>query len=45
MIIDILQHALMITSFVFIMMLLIESINGQTQDRWQYPDADLYWRR
>jgi len=31
----ILRHALMITSFVFIMMLLIEYINVQTQGRWQ----------
>ena len=35
MIIEILRHALMITSFVFIMMLLIEYINVQTQGRWQ----------
>jgi len=32
---EILKHALMITSFVFIMMLLIEYINVQTQGRWQ----------
>ena len=35
MVIEILQQALMITSFVFIMMLLIEYINVQTQGRWQ----------
>jgi hypothetical protein len=35
MLLEILQHALMITSFVFIMMLLIEYINVQTQGRWQ----------
>ncbi len=32
---EILRHALMITSFVFIMMLLIEYINVQTEGRWQ----------
>ncbi len=31
----ILKHALMITSFVFIMMLLIEYINVQTRGKWQ----------
>jgi len=35
MIIEIVKHALMITSFVFIMMLLIEYINVQTEGRWQ----------
>ncbi len=35
MIIEIIQQALMITSFVFIMMLLIEYINIQTRGRWQ----------
>ena len=35
MIFGILQHALMIASFVFIMMLLIEYINVQTQGSWQ----------
>lgn len=35
MLLDIFKHALMITSFVFIMMLLIEYINVQTQGRWQ----------
>jgi len=33
--IDVLKHALMITSFVLIMMLLIEYINVQTRGRWQ----------
>ena len=35
MIIEITKHALMITSFVFIMMLLIEYLNVQTSGRWQ----------
>jgi hypothetical protein len=35
MLLGIFRHALMITSFVFIMMLLIEYINVQTQGRWQ----------
>jgi len=33
--IGVLKHALMITSFVLIMMLLIEYINVQTRGRWQ----------
>ena len=35
MIIEILKHALMITSFVFVMMLIIEYVNVQTQGSWQ----------
>jgi len=35
MLLDILNHALMITGFVFIMMLLIEYINVQTKGSWQ----------
>ena len=35
MVIEIIKHALMITSFVFIMMLLIEYLNVQTSGRWQ----------
>jgi len=35
MIIDTLQHALMITTFVLIMMLLIEYVNVNTRGRWQ----------
>ncbi len=35
MILDVLKHALMITSFVLIMMLLIEYINVQTRGSWQ----------
>jgi hypothetical protein len=35
MIIVVLKHALMITSFVLIMMLLIEYINVQTRGAWQ----------
>ncbi len=35
MMLDVLKHALMITSFVLIMMLLIEYINVQTHGAWQ----------
>ena len=35
MIIETLKHALMITSFVFVMMLIIEYVNVQTQGSWQ----------
>jgi len=35
MILEILKHAVLITSFVFIMMLLIEYINVQTHGSWQ----------
>ena len=35
MIIDILEHSLLITAFVFIMMLLIEYLNVQTKGSWQ----------
>ena len=35
MIVDIIKHTLMITSFVLMMMLLIEYINIQTQGKWQ----------
>ena len=35
MIISVIKHALMITSFVLIMMLLIEYINVQTRGSWQ----------
>ena len=35
MLIGVLKHALMITSFVLIMMLLIEYINVQTRGSWQ----------
>jgi len=43
MIIEIIKHALMITSFVFIMMLLIEYINVQTQGRWQDSLKNSRW--
>ncbi|NQU27504.1 MAG: arsenic efflux protein [Candidatus Marinimicrobia bacterium] len=43
MILGILEHALMITSFVFIMMLLIEYINVQTQGRWQEELKQSRW--
>ena len=32
---EILEHSLMITSFVFLMMIIIEYINVQTKERWQ----------
>ena len=35
MLIDVTKHALMITSFVLMMMLLIEYINVQTRGEWQ----------
>ena len=35
MVVEIFQQTLIITAFVFIMMLLIEYINVQTQGRWQ----------
>ncbi|GAI00212.1 unnamed protein product, partial [marine sediment metagenome] len=35
MIIETLKHALMITGFVFVMMLVIEYINVQTKGSWQ----------
>ncbi|MBD3223991.1 MAG: hypothetical protein GF313_04640 [Caldithrix sp.] len=45
MIFDIFKHALMITSFVFIMMLLIEYVNVQTEGRWQDLLKGSYWRQ
>ena len=35
MILEVLKHAILITSFIFVMMLLIEYINVQTQGSWQ----------
>lgn len=43
MLVEIFKHALMITSFVFIMMLLIEYINVQTQGRWQDTLKESRW--
>ncbi len=43
MIIPIFKHALMITSFVFIMMLLIEYINVQTRGSWQESLKNSRW--
>ena len=43
--IPILIHALMITSFVFIMMLLIEYINIQTKGSWQQKIQNSRWRQ
>ena len=42
-IIEILKHALMITGFVFIMMLLIEYINVQTRGSWQETLKKTRW--
>jgi len=35
MIVEAIKHALMITSFVFVMMLIIEYVNVQTRGQWQ----------
>ena len=43
MIIDTVQHALMITSFVFVMMLIIEYVNVQTKGDWQYSVKRSRW--
>ena len=43
MILGIFKHALMITSFVFIMMLLIEYINVQTKGSWQNILKNSHW--
>ena len=43
MIIDTIQHALMITSFVFVMMLIIEYVNVQTKGDWQYSVKRSRW--
>ena len=45
MIIEILSHTLMITSFVFIMMLLIEYINVQTHGKWKDSLQKSPWRQ
>ncbi|MBN2426482.1 MAG: arsenic efflux protein [Calditrichaceae bacterium] len=43
MVIEVVEHALMITSFVFIMMLLIEYLNVQTRGRWQESLKNNRW--
>lgn len=45
MLLDITKHALTITSFVFIMMLVIEYINVQTQGSWQEALKKNRWRQ
>jgi len=45
MIIDVFEHSLMITSFVFIMMFLIEYINVQTEGIWQEGIKDSCWKQ
>ena len=45
MILSIVQHAVTITSFVFIMMLLIEYVNVQTHGRWQEALKRGRWRQ
>ncbi len=40
---DIVQHALMITGFVFVMMLVVEYLNVLTQGSWQQTLAEYKW--
>lgn len=42
---DVLRHALMITGFVFVMMLIIEYINVQTKGLWQTNLAKSKWKQ
>jgi len=44
-IIEVLKHALMITGFVFVMMLIIEYINVQTKGLWQNNLAESKWKQ
>lgn len=43
--IEVLKHALMITGFVFVMMLIIEYINVQTKGLWQNDLAESKWKQ
>jgi len=43
--IEVLKHALMITGFVFVMMLIIEYINVQTKGLWQNNLAESKWKQ
>jgi hypothetical protein len=43
MIIETLKHALMITSFVFVMMLVIEYLHVRTRGSWQYSVQESRW--
>lgn len=45
MIIETIKHALMITSFVFVMMLIIEYLNVQTKGSWQNSLQKSRWRQ
>jgi len=45
MIIDVLKHALMITGFVFVMMLVIEYINVQTKGKWHEELRKSSWKQ
>lgn len=45
MIIDIFELSLMVTSFVLIMMLLIEYVNVQTKGNWQYGLVESRWKQ
>ncbi|MEA2095584.1 MAG: putative manganese transporter [Candidatus Cloacimonadota bacterium] len=44
-IIEVLKHALMITGFVFVMMLIIEYINVQTKGLWQSNLTESKWKQ
>lgn len=44
-VIEVLKHALMITGFVFVMMLIIEYINVQTKGLWQNNLAESKWKQ
>jgi hypothetical protein len=45
MVVDIIKHSIMITSFVFSMMLMIEYINVQTKGSWQENLKNSRWRQ
>jgi len=44
-VIEVLKHALMITGFVFVMMLIIEYINVQTKGIWHNNLAKSKWKQ
>ena len=43
MFVEVLQHALMITGFVFVMMLIIEYLNVVTRGNWQAAFSNNQW--
>ncbi len=45
MIIEVLKHSLMITGFVFVMMLIVEYINVQTKGLWQHNLSESKWKQ